>query len=84
VAVGGDRIAMRDGKVIRNGSPETTTGLGECTPDEGCNFPREITVPDDHLFLLGDNRGSSDDSRFWGPVPEDWLLGRLWFVINDG
>jgi type IV secretory pathway protease TraF len=36
------------------------------------------------VVLLLAFRGSSDDSRFWGPVPEDWLLGRLWFVINDG
>lgn len=80
-AVGGDRITMRDGKLIRNGRPETARPLGECT-DDGCDFPREITVPPGHLFLLGDNRGSSDDSRFWGPVPEDWVVGRLWFVIN--
>jgi signal peptidase I len=84
VAVGGDRIAMRDGRAIRNGRVETTTSLGECTGDEGCNYSREISVPDGHLFLLGDNRGSSDDSRFWGPVREDWVIGRLWFVINDG
>ena len=24
-----------------------------------------------------------DDSRFWGPVPEDWLVGKLWFVYRD-
>jgi signal peptidase I len=61
VAVGGDRISMRAGRVIRNGKAETTKGLGECPRDEGCNFPREITVPPGHLFLLGDNRGASDD-----------------------
>jgi signal peptidase I len=41
------------------------------------DFPRPITVPDGHYFLLGDNRGASDDSRFWGPVPRDWILGRV-------
>jgi len=82
VAVGGDRISMRGGKVVRNGKRETTEGPVECE-DDGCEFPQEITVPKGHLFLLGDNRGASDDSRFWGPVPEDWLVGKLWFVYKD-
>lgn len=82
VAVGGDRISMRGGKVVRNGKPETTKGPGDCDGD-GCEYPKEITVPDGHLFLLGDNRGVSDDSRFWGPVPEDWLVGKLWFVYKN-
>ena len=37
---------------------------------------REITVPPDHYFMMGDNRGASDDSRFWGPVPSDWINGK--------
>ena len=81
MARGGDRIALRGGKVIRNGKPETTKGPRACS-DAGCDFPREITVPEGHLFLLGDNRGASDDSRFWGPVPEDSVVGRLWFVYS--
>ena len=80
VAVGGDRISLRGGKVIRNGRRETTAGPRACDGD-GCEFPREITVPKGHLFLLGDNRGASDDSRFWGPVPEDWVIGRYWFGL---
>ena len=82
VAVGGDRISMRGGKIIRNGRRETARGRVACDGD-GCEFPKEITVPKGHLFLLGDNRGASDDSRFWGPVPEKWLVGKLWFVYKD-
>jgi signal peptidase I len=34
-----------------------------------------ITVPAGHWFMMGDNRGESDDSRFWGPVPTGWIIG---------
>ena len=47
-----------------------------CGGGEGCDFPTEITIPAGHYFMMGDNRGSSDDSRFWGPVPEKWIIGQ--------
>jgi signal peptidase I len=81
VAEGGDRISMRHGRIIRNGKPETTNGPRSCDGD-ACEFPRTITVPEGHYFMLGDNRGASDDSRFWGPVPEDWVIGRYWFGVS--
>jgi signal peptidase I len=39
-------------------------------------LPKTITIPPDHYFMMGDNRGASDDSRYWGPVPRDWLIGK--------
>jgi len=79
VAVPGDRVAMQDGHVLRNGQPTTEPFIAECGPElgGGCDFPTEFTVPADHYVMLGDNRGASDDSRFWGPVPEKWILGRV-------
>ena len=84
VAVGGDRISLRRGRVVRNGTLERRRGLSACTIDEGCTFPRTITVPAGHVYLLGDNRPSSDDSRFWGALPTAQLVGRYVRTVSAG
>jgi signal peptidase I len=75
VAGPGDRLAVRNGRVILNGERQQEGFIRPCGGGEDCNFPREITVPADHYFMMGDNRGASDDSRFWGPVPREWIIG---------
>jgi signal peptidase I len=77
VAVGGDRVAIRNGQVVRNGRPAHEPFAEACDiGDERCTFARAITVPRGSVFVMGDNRGNSDDSRFWGPVPESWVIGK--------
>jgi signal peptidase I len=75
VAGPGDRIAIEDGHVILNGKRQEESFIRPCGGGSDCDFPREVTVPADHYFMMGDNRGASDDSRFWGPVPRDWIIG---------
>ena len=38
-------------------------------------MPKTITIPKGYFFMMGDNRGESDDSRYWGPVPKAWIIG---------
>jgi signal peptidase I len=76
VALGGDTIAIRDGHVIRNGREAPEPFAADCGGVDGCDLPRAITVPKGSVFLMGDNRGGSLDSRFWGPVPVDWVIGQ--------
>jgi signal peptidase I len=45
-----------------------------------CTYSRAITIPADHYFMMGDNRPGSDDSRFWGPVPRDWIVGEAFMT----
>jgi signal peptidase I len=75
VAGPGDRLRIDDGHVILNGEPASEPYAQPCGGGQDCSFPQEVTVPADHYFMMGDNRGSSDDSRFWGPVPRDWIIG---------
>lgn len=73
VAGPGDLVAVRAGRAVVNGiiSSQSVTPCGGVD----CNFPTPIRVPTGEYFLLGDNRGVSDDSRFWGPVPAGSILG---------
>jgi signal peptidase I len=46
-----------------------------CGGGVACDLSKPITIPPDHYFMMGDNRGASDDSREFGPVPRDWIIG---------
>ena len=76
VAGPGDRIAIDDGHVILNGKRQKEPFARPCGGGEGCDYPqRDHRFRAGHYFMMGDNRGSSDDSRFWGPVPSNWIIG---------
>jgi signal peptidase I len=75
VAIGGDRVRIEGGRTVVDGR---TLDEPYAKPDDVCdvcNLPREITVPERYVFVMGDNRGASADSRYWGPIPEEWVVG---------
>jgi signal peptidase I len=78
VAGPGDTITVQSGHVIRNGKRQSEPFIANtCAEDagRGCNLTTPVKVPAGHWFMMGDNRGESDDSRFWGPVPREWIIG---------
>jgi signal peptidase I len=76
VAGPGDTLSVKEGHPVVNGVEKTDEPyINPCGGAGPCNLPRTITIPPGHYFMMGDNRGASDDSRFWGPVPEDWIIG---------
>lgn len=74
VGAGGDRLEVRDGHVVRNGTLAPEPFVRECG-GEVCNL-EPFTVPAGHYFMMGDNRGVSNDSRMWGPLPRENVIGR--------
>jgi signal peptidase I len=78
VAVGGDSLSIKNGHPVVNGAETTDESyVRPCGGGYECNLPKTITIPSGYFFMLGDNRGESDDSRYWGPVPATWILGRV-------
>ena len=81
VGLPGDTLRITDGHVWRNGVQEHGSYLQPCTRGPGtCTFAKKITVPPGDYYMMGDNRGNSDDSRFWGPVPQRWIIGVAFFT----
>ncbi len=84
VAQAGDAVEVRDGVLWRNGSKAAIDWSAE--PMDYQLEP--LTVPPDHLLVLGDNRNASLDSHLWGPLPQRALIGtavlRYWPLNRFG
>jgi signal peptidase I len=75
IGLPGDRVAVRDGKVFVN-DHELTEPYISAPPA----YANDWTVPEESLFVLGDNRNQSSDSHSWGYVPMDYVIGKAEFI----
>jgi signal peptidase I len=75
IGLPGERVLVEDGKVIINGVRISEPYLETRTQQGG-----EWTVPQDALFVMGDNRNNSSDSRAWGVVPIENVIGKAFIV----
>ena len=80
VGLPGDHLSIRDGHVIRDGRAERDPYIVPCDGSDACTFPQTITVPPGYYYMMGDNRPDSEDSRFWGPVPRQWIIGKAFLT----
>ena len=84
VGLPGDQLDVHDGRLFRNGEPAAEPWLAE--PINYAMAP--ITVPEDQLWVMGDNRNASLDSHLWGSLPETNVLGtavwRYWPLQRFG
>ena len=82
IGVAGDHIALKDGHVVVNGVTLDEPYTSEDGPDQGATLPLDggttWDVPAGDVFVMGDHRARSVDSRSFGPVAVDQVIGRAW------
>ena len=78
VGTPGDRISCQQGRLYRNGQPVSEPYLASGTTTENCTA---VTVPPGKLYVMGDNRNNSEDSRTFGPIERSSVVGRAFVRI---
>ncbi len=75
----GDEVRVQGGALFVDGERQNEPYLNQYPPDASFYGPE--TVPEDHIFMLGDNRGNSGDSRVFGFVPVENVEGKAFLVF---
>jgi signal peptidase I len=92
IGLPGETLELRDKKVYVNGKmldepyvhflqpPSAASEFHEMTSFDVRERYGPVTVPADHYFVMGDNRDNSQDSRYWGFLPRDYIKGKAWLI----
>lgn len=79
IALPGERLSIEDGSVFIDGERLDEEYLnGVATAWSGSIGQEEITIPEGQVFVMGDNRNNSTDSRIFGPIEIDDIIGKAW------
>lgn len=78
VGLPGEEVRIADGRVLVDGRPLDEPYLAAGTQTFG---DTTVTVPPGHLWVMGDNRSNSSDSRVFGAIPEDLVVGRAFVKV---
>ena len=85
IATGGDTVEITDGDIMVNGKlVDDPLAIKEIYYYNRGEFGVEdeaVTVPEGHFYVLGDNSGASRDSRYWGFVPKENMIGKAIFLF---
>ncbi len=79
IGLPGEHVLIRDGRVYIDGQELVEPYLRNVQTHCGSQWCDVVLGPDQY-FVMGDNRGNSSDSRLWGPVSGDKIIGKAWFV----
>ena len=77
VAVAGEVVELRSGRLYVNGQPRDFVGAHGTTVAQSPDVKYPLRVPDGYFFAMGDNREASSDSRSFGPQPDNRIIGKV-------
>lgn len=85
IGLPGERISIKNGTVIIDGLPLVESYVPATVKQQPFSVQMsEVNIPENAVFVMGDNRDNSNDSRFWGTLPVSMVIGKVTLVWFSG